>query len=205
MIGSFSELLLEAFDHESPAVRAAAQHALVRSGVEGVPAVVDLLGRLHRGNHDSATTVLVAEVAAQMMDRRLAEAVLAFIDHPDPSLRVLVATCLGNGTFNAPEEHLAVLLSDDDAAVRAEAVRSAGRVDAVALAPQVGRSLADRSWQVRRNAGSALMELDAVGRLILRCHLSDPDAFARDMALHSLGRTSGLSDVLGSGDRWLAA
>jgi hypothetical protein len=205
VIGSLTDMLLEAFDHESHAVRASAQHALVRSGVEGVPAVIDLLDRLHLGNHESETIVLVAEVAAQMMDRRLAFAVLSFIAHPDPKLRVLVATCLGNGTFFTPEKYLAPLLVDKDAAVRAEAVRSAGRIGAVALAPQVGRSLADRAWQVRRNAGSALMDLEAVGRLLLRCHLTDPDPFARDMALHALGRTSGLTDVLGSGDRWLAA
>jgi hypothetical protein len=205
VIGSMADLLLEAFDHESHAVRASAQHALVRSGVEGVPAVIDLLDRLHLGEHESETIVLVAEVAAQMMDRRLAFAVLSFMKHPDPNLRVLVATCLGNGTFFTPEKYLAALLVDDDAAVRAEAIRSTGRVGAVALAPQVGRALADRAWQVRRNAGSALMELDAVGRLILRCHLTDRDAFARDMALHALGRTSGQSDVHASSDRWLPA
>lgn len=204
-VGAQSVALLEAFDHQSPAVQAAAQHALVRGGVDCVAPVVGLLNRLDRGSHDPKAIVLVAEVAAQLPDSRVVDALLAFASHDDERLRLLVATCLGNGTFVDQTNELAALLVDPDAAVRAEAARSVGRAQVVGLAHRVGAALSDRSWQVRRNAGAALLELGPIGKVVLRCHLDDEDPFARDMALHVLGRDSGLTDVLGNGDRWMAA
>lgn len=203
-IGRQSIALLEAFDHESPAVQAAAQHALVRGGVDCVAPIVGLLHRLDRGSHDPKAIVLVAEVAAQLPDSRVVDAPLTFASHPDEGLRLLVATCLGNGTFVDQTSELALLV-DRDALVRAEAVRSIGRAQVAALAHRLGDSLADRSWQVRRNAGAALLDLGPIGKVVLRCHLHDEDPFARDMALHVLGRDSRLTDMLGSGDRWMAA
>ncbi len=203
--GRFAPLLLAAFDHESPAVRSAAQHALAQGGVECVPPIIQLLERLDRGKADHRAVILVAEVAAQLPDERLVRSLLRFVSHPDPSLRVLVASCLGNGTMSEPELHLAALLNDDDPVVRAEAARSVGRGDVKALAHLLGVALADPSWHVRRNAGASLLELGPIGTVLLRCHLDDEDAFARDMALHSLGRVSRLGDVLGNGDRWMAS
>jgi len=58
---------------------------------------------------------------------------------------------------------------------------------------------------VRLNIGAWLAAVCPMGRVILRCHLDDADAFARDMALHSLGRTSRLGDVLSNGERWTVA
>lgn len=204
-VGRFAPELLDAFDHPSPAVRSAAQNALVLGGVDCVPPILRLLERLDRGNVDDRTIRLVAEVAAQLPDERLVRALLRFVSHPDPELRVLVASCLGNGTFAEPEIHLAALLHDDDARVRAEAADAVGRGDVKGLAHLLGRSLADSSWSVRRNSGRSLAALGPVGRVVLRCHLDDEDAFARDMALHSLGRTSRLGDVLSSGERWAVA
>jgi HEAT repeat protein len=204
-IGAQSAALLEAFDHESPAVQAAAQYALVRGGVDCVVPVVGLLHRLDRGAHDPRAIVLAAEVAAQIPDSRIVDALLTFASHPDERLRLLVATCLGNGTFVDQTSELGALLVDDEAAVRAEAARSVGRAQVVALAHRVGVALSDRSWQVRRNAGAALLDLGPIGKVVLRCHLNDEDPFARDMALHVLGRDSRLTDVLGNGNRWMAA
>lgn len=204
-IGTFAPLLLEAFDDDSPAVRSAAQHALAQGGVECVPPIIQLLERLDRGKVDLRTVFLVAEVAAQLPDERLVRALLRFVSHPDSSLRVLVASCLGNGTMSEPELHLAALLSDDEASVRAEAARSVGRADVKSLAHLLGAALADPSWHVRRNSGEALVELGPIGSVVLRCHLDDEDAFARDMALHVLGRVSNLGDVLGNSDRWMVA
>ncbi len=203
-IGPHAESLLGAFDHPSPAVQSAAQFALVRGGIDCVEPIVELLDRLERGEHDPEAIVLVAEVAAHLPDRRVVDALIGFVDHEDPRLRLLVATCLGNGTFAEPAAPLAALLADSDSSVRAEAARSVGRDEVVALAHMVGRMLGDRSWQVRRNAGAALRELGPIGKVVLRCHLDDDDAFARDMALHVLGRVSRLGDVLGDGDRWAA-
>lgn len=204
-IGGFADRILEAFDHDSPAVRSAAQHALVRGGVSCAEPIAELLTRLDEGDCDPDALVLVAEVAAHLPDARVVEALTSFVSHPDPRLRLLVATCLGNGTFAGATDLLAPLLVDGDDAVRAEAARSVGRIGGSALAADVGLLLGDRSWQVRRNAGAALVALGPIGRVVLRCHLEDPDRFARDMALHVLGRQSRLGDVLGDGDRWLAA
>lgn len=204
-VGRFAPLLLDAFDHESPAVRSAAQGALAQGGVECVPPIIQLLERLDRGKADLRAIFLVAEVAAQLPDERLVRALLRFVSHPSLSLRVLVASCLGNGTMSEPELHLAVLLSDDEPEVRAEAARSIGRGDVKALAHLLGAALADTSWHVRRNSGAALLELGPIGLVALRCRLDDDDAFARDMALHALGRVSRLGDVLGRSDRWMAS
>lgn len=201
-IGRFAPLLLEAFDDESPAVRSAAQLALAQGGVDCVPPILELLERLDRGTADLRALSLVAEVAAQLPDERLVRALLRFVTHPEPSLRVLVASCLGNGTMSEPEVHLAALLCDDQTEVRAEAARSVGRGDVKGLAHMLGHALADPSWHVRRNSGTALVELGPIGAVILRCHIDDDDAFARDMALHMLGRVSRLGDVLGNSDRW---
>ncbi len=64
----------------------------------------------------------------------------------------------------------------------------------VAAAPALGRLLADQQWQVRREAGAALARLGPTGRVVLRNHLGDEDAFASDMALHVLAQVSGLGD-----------
>lgn len=201
-IGRYAPLLLAAFDHESPAVRSAAQHALAQGGVDCVPPILELLDRLDRGKADERAVRLVAEVAAQLPDERLVRGLLRFVSHPDPALRRLVASCLGNGTMSDPEMHLGALLHDDDPGVRAEAARSVGRGDVKAMAHLLGQALADSSWMVRRNSGASLRELGPIGAVVLRCHLDDDDSFARDMALHSLGRVSGLGDVLADSERW---
>ncbi len=204
-IGPHTDALLLAFEHASPAVKAAAQYALVRGGVDCVDPIVELLARLGRGSHDPDAIVLVAEAAAHVPDQRVATALLAFVSHDDPRLRLLVASCLGNGTFADPVGYLDILLEDENAVVRAEAAQSVGRADVASLAGVLGRLLSDSSWQVRRNAGGSLVRLGPIGKVVLRCHLDDEDAFARDMALHVLGRVSRLSNVLGNGDRWMAA
>lgn len=204
-VGEFAGTLLEAFDDDSPAVRSAAQRALALGGTDCVPPILELLERLGRGKADLRALFLVAEVAAQLPDERLVGALLRFVGHPDATLRVLVASCLGNGTIAEPEGPLATLMVDEDAGVRAEAVRSVGRGDVKALAHMLGAALADSSWYVRRNSGQALLELGPIGTVVLRCHLDDDDPFARDMALHVLGRVSRLGDVLASSDRWVAA
>ncbi len=197
--------LLESLAHPSPAVRSAAQHALARGGASCVAPLVEALGSAQAGGLDPEIAVLVVQVAVELPDPRLADPLLGFAAHPDPRLRRLVAGSLGRGVFRSPGEPLSHLVEDVEPEVRAEAARSVGAGGVVELAPALGRLLSDGNWQVRRASGAALAELGPVGRLVLRCHLSDDDPFARDMAKHVLGQISGLTNRSHLADRWVAA
>jgi hypothetical protein len=204
-VEEFAEILLDALGHASPAVRSAAQHALARGGASCVPHIVEYLIRVHEGRLSAEASALVVEVAAELPDPRLVEPILSFVDHDDPTIRRLVAGCLGNGIFHEPASSLAQLLSDREPEVRAAAARSVGSGALAELAPPLGRLLADSTWQVRREAGTALAHLGPMGRVVLRCHLRDDDLFARDMAIHILDQMSGLTNDAGPSFRWVAA
>jgi HEAT repeat protein len=204
-VDEFASLLLDALSDPSPAVRSAAQHALTGGSGECVPSIIEALDRSLRGELDTETTVLIVEIATELPDTRLAAPLLRLAGHDDARLRMLVAASLGGGIFPDPVEQLAMLLGDAEPDVRAEAAKSVGAGGFVALAPQVGRLLADHHWQVRREAGSALALMGPVGRVILRCHLTDADAFARDMAIHILDQMSGMADRPIASNRWVAA
>ncbi len=190
----FAELLIESLEHESPAIRSAAQHALARGGADCVPPIIDALERAVDEEKSTDASQLMLEVAVEVPDPRLAGVLAKYATHADPRHRRLVAASLGGGIFLAPEALLAALLADDDPDVRAEAARAAGDGGIVAIAPALGRLLADQQWQVRRESGAALARLGPTGRVVLRNHLSDKDAFASDMARHVLAQLSGLGD-----------
>ncbi len=190
-VGRFSSLLLDSLGHESPAVQTATQHALARGGSDCVPTIVDGLDRSLSGLLDPTAAVRLMQVAAELPDPRLTGSLLAFADHDDFRLRQLTASSLGRGIFPEPEVHLRPLLADPMADVRAEAARAVGIGRVMSLAPALGRLLGDPQWQVRRDAGSALALLGPPGHIVLRCHLRDDDAFARDMAKHVLAQVNG--------------
>ncbi|MCB0995259.1 MAG: HEAT repeat domain-containing protein, partial [Acidimicrobiales bacterium] len=139
---------------------------------------------------DQDGTSLALEVAANLPEPELLRSFARHAVSDDPLRRRMVASALGSGCSTDCDRLLAGLLDDADETVRTAAAEAAGRVAAESLATTLGRCLGDSSWNVRREAGQALEHLGAVGTLVLRSHLRDPDLFARDMARQSLDAIS---------------
>ena len=107
--------------------------------------------------------------------------------NPSPRGRLPRQRCVPGSRYQP--RHVAVRRRPRRAGEASALGRCRGLVE---LAPPLGRLLADSTWQVRRDAGTALAQLGPMGRVVLRCHLQDEDRFARDMAIHILGQMSGL-------------
>lgn len=167
--------LVDLLRDDSVAVRLAVQQKLLEVGSAAVPVLLDeLYGERH---------VLEAlEVAANLADPRLVEALVGHARSEDPVVRATAARALGSGSGPGAGEMLEVLCGDDDPEVRVAAIEGLARMESQASVAIIGRLLGDRSWQVRRAAGLALDRLGPPGSLILRSHLDDLDPFARDMA-----------------------
>lgn len=191
LIGSFADEFVEALGDPNVVVRSATQHALSIGGSACVPSLIGALEDALADRLPIKTALLLVELASEIPDPRLAEPLLRFIDHPDPQLRRLTASCLGVGVIRRAEDALAQLLEDPEPDVRAEAAKSIGLSNTIELASAVGRLLGDRHWQVRREAGAALALLGPIGYVLLRTHLHDDDAFASDMARHVLEQLEG--------------
>lgn len=156
-------------------VRVTGQDVLIRSGGGVVTRLGEAIG-------NEATRLAALTIAAHLTDPRMVPLALQCIDSPVVEERVLVARSLGNLAGPDASEHLARLLDDEDARVRATAARSIGTAGRGELAGRVGRALSDPSWDVRHAAGEALSRFGALGSMVLHAHLEDDDAYARDMA-----------------------
>ncbi len=172
---------------DSLAVRMGAQNSLIRAGTAAVEPLLALLGA--SGPHVSDAM----EVAANLPDTRLVEALAKYAHSSDPRLRGMTASALGGGTGLGAIELLHELLGDHEADVRAAAVSALARLESRESVGVIGALLADSEWRVRRAAGYALDGLGAAGQLILRRSLDHPDPYARDMARQVLDGSMALS------------
>ncbi|MGI9605091.1 MAG: HEAT repeat domain-containing protein [Acidimicrobiales bacterium] len=169
--------LLEMLEEEAHFVAYTAQQALLRSDGRVLAAI-----EAHLSAARGAATARVIEVAAYFRDARLFAAIAPYSTASDPRLRSLVAHALPAGSVTQGFDVLSNLLADPEPRVRLAAVRGIARLRIDRLAAKVGALLADRSWEVRREAGEALEELGPAGTMVLRAALDHPDRFARDMA-----------------------
>jgi HEAT repeat protein len=174
-----ADALLLMLGDKSPAVRFAAQHALLRGDGRLVPLLAEYLEQ-----EDNAGITLALEVAAAMPDPQLYGPITLHTRSDDPKRRALAAAAI------APDAHGAFLigemLNDDDASVRAAATKAAAGVGGELLCGRLGELLADEAWSVRLQAGQTLAALGPAGALTLRHHLANRDAYARDMARRTL-------------------
>ena len=168
--------LIELLDDEVPAVRFAAQQALLRSGARVVPALEQYLSRA-----DGPGIVWALEIATNLPDPRLIPAVHRHLASPDPRRRAVATEAMV--PWLEDPSILVELFTDSDPDVRATAARAAGIAQAEQLAAHVGRLLCDSVWDVRQQAGLTLATMGPTGLMTLRVHLDDPDPYARDMAV----------------------
>ena len=171
--------LLRLLGDASPAVRFAAQQALLRSDGR----IIEPLRRF-LADEDQPGVGLALEVAANMPDPRLHRAIRTLARSTDAGRRALATAAL-----DAEAEGIALVraaMGDEDEAVRVAAARAGRTLGDVTLCPDLGDRLSDRSWEVRLEAGRALASLGPVGALTLRRHVLDPDPYARDMARRTL-------------------
>lgn len=175
-----ADRLIELLDDPVPAVRFAAQQALLGASSRIVP---PLLEYLLSGEGDGVVWAL--EIAANLPDPRLVPGIERHLRSADALCRARATEAMIPWLSDASE--LVPLLDDVDAGVRATAARAVGLVPAPAAAAHVGRLLSDPSWEVRQAAGAALCSIGPAGLMTLRCHLRDPDPYARDMARLMLG------------------
>ncbi len=176
-IARFAPELFEALKDRSMSVRFVAQQALLRGDGRLVEPVREALPNL-------APELIVRglEVASNLGDPRLLEAVKVHAESEDPQVRQLVAQATPFGVAEYEFAFFVALLSDEEPLVRVAAVEAVARVQAEWLAGRIGAALRDRSYEVRRAAGICLAQLGAIGLLVLRNTLEGDDAFARDMA-----------------------
>lgn len=173
--------LLDMLDDPSQAVRLGAQQALLRGDARIAEALCTYLWSDSRRG-----TTLALEVATNLPDPRYEPVLRHHAMSTDPQRRAMVARGLGAVGSQDALPVLAALFDDPVAEVRAAAASAAGATRAVEFVGPLGHLLSDPSWNVRREAGSALDNLGAPGSVMLRAQLFAEDRFARDMARQAL-------------------
>lgn len=174
-----AERITALLDDPARAVRLAAKNALLKGGSSIVPALDRYLF-----SSGGTGTIFALDVAANLPDPRLVIAVEHHALSNDPRRREGAARALG--PWAGRSTVLADLLRDDVAEVRASAALAIAVGGAQDLVAEVGLLLRDRSWTVRRAAGSALASLGAAGAMTLRVYAHDSDLYAQDMARQTL-------------------
>ncbi len=174
-IVAYPKLITVLLDDPSPAVRLAAQGALLRGGSPIVPALQHHLRRF-----DGVGIAYALEVAANLPDPRLLDVVTYHLGSPRAQCRAQAAKALG---LLAPDaDDLTELLGDDAPEVRAAAAQAISRGGIGQRSADVGRLLRDPSWHVRRAAGQALRTMGPSGVGTLRVYAGDEDTYAREGA-----------------------
>lgn len=134
------------------------------------------------GAHPPQALAVWVYLAAHLLDPGTIAEAVRLADHPDVRVRLAVAALLRQ--YFHPDAPLLLLrlLGDDDAAVRAEAARGLGALNATAQVPHLAAALEDGAWEVRFRAALSLAQLGEPGREVLRLARLGPDRYARDMA-----------------------
>jgi len=122
------------------------------------------------------------EVAVGVADARFLAPALDLCTSGDPRIRALAARLVAAVGGTEATDRLGELLTDPEPGVRAAAAKALGRLAHWPTTAALATCLRDPSWEVRRAAAIALRAMGAVGILLLRRALTDPDRFARDMA-----------------------
>lgn len=170
-------------------MRFAIRDSLLRLGAR----VIDPLER-YLETHEGDAVVAGLDVAAGLPDPRFAPAALRLRADDVPHVRAQAAGLLGAIGGDDAVSALEEMLRDPDADVRAAAAAGLGRLGHWPAAPALAALLRDPAWDVRRAAALGLRGLGSPGLLLLRRALTDPDAFAADMARQVLDLPDGAGE-----------
>jgi hypothetical protein len=126
---------------------------------------------------------LLVELIGAIPLRTLYADVAALAGHPDKEIRIRVARTLGKLLIPETVDTLITLASDAAWEVKAQAVKSLGRMKTLAALDILTGSLFSPSWHVRYNAGYGLAELGEAGlRRLKEIARQEDDKYARDMS-----------------------
>ena len=187
-LAAHAEIVIAACDATDPATRFAAQQAIIGGDDRIVGALISAVERAAAGSFSPAGTRTVLAAAAGVLDIGVVDAVASHSWGGDVEQRLYVVAALASGLGDNAESRLITMAADDEPAVRAAAINAIGRLGEPRHAATIGRFLRDASWDVRRSAGIALVQLGPAGLLVLRSYSHDTDRFARDMANEMLDR-----------------
>jgi hypothetical protein len=126
---------------------------------------------------------LLVELVGAIPLRTLYPDVVALAGHPDKEIRLRVARALGKLLVPETGDKLVTLSSDEAWEVKAQAVKSLGRMRNVGTLDILTGALFSPYWHVRFNAGHALAEMGDEGlRRLREVAAQDDDKYARDMS-----------------------
>ncbi|MBR9989399.1 MAG: HEAT repeat domain-containing protein [Gemmatimonadetes bacterium] len=181
--------LLDLLDDPDQGTRFAAADAVLRVGPPVVPSIAERLARTPSTGDERPEATRLIDVAAGIRDASFTAPALRLSRAEDPEVRARAVALLGLVGGEDAVTRAEEMLGDPAAGVRAAAVRALGNLAYWPAAPEVGERLADRSWDVRREAGLALRAMGSPGQLVLRRATREVDSFAADMARLTLSLT----------------
>ncbi|MBA3891484.1 MAG: HEAT repeat domain-containing protein [Gemmatimonadaceae bacterium] len=174
--------MIEYFADPSTLCLFTTQNSLCRIGEPAVRPLVEYLEGPGRRALEPAL-----EVAIGLAEPRLLPAALVLSSHAHPQVRSRATALLGAIGGERPVSRLIELRLDVAGDVRAAAARALGVLGHWQASPAVAMLLRDPEFQVRREAGLALLSFGGPGQLMLRRYRTDADDFAADMARQVLG------------------
>lgn len=126
---------------------------------------------------------LLIELVGAVPLRSLYNDIVEFSDHPDKEIRTKVARALGNLHIPHSFEILARLSQDDAWVIRAQAVKSLGKLKDLRGLDILTDALFSPFWHVRFNAGFSLTSLGLPGiKRLQAISKQKEDRYASDMA-----------------------
>lgn len=131
---------------------------------------------------------LLIELVSSIPLRSLYDDITEFSDHFEKDIRTKVARALGNFMISSSYEILAKLSQDETWVVRAQAVKSMGKLRDLRALDTLTDALFSPFWHVRYNAGFALAGLGLPGiKRLQAVSRQKEDEYAADMARMVMG------------------
>jgi hypothetical protein len=180
------ERLLPLVIDESTFCRFIVKDAFLQIGAASANTLLAYLERADTPSED------VLDVARWVADARFSSVAARLAVSNDPRIRrhatFLAATIGGHVALDL----LIAAVNDTEVAVRISALQGLQRMGDWRSAAACTKALGDPEWNVRREAGRALLAMGAPGTVLLRKALGSNDAFAADMARHMLDMPPGV-------------
>lgn len=141
---------------------------------------------------DSAVQLFAIQLLGLVNDSRSKATLLKLYNSENMELRIACLKALQ--TLKEEEFFVAFLPRIRDLSIpwqeRAQIAKMLGAAECLQAIPDLQKSMCDKNWWVRKNAGEALMQMGKKGLHALQEVANFPDRFARDMAAQCLDELS---------------